>query len=79
MALYIHIAINNDVIRTFGAQNITETEQELNTYRVCKYVDDGTGKEKRIYLSGNVYHNRKDGAVVLAKKILDFAIMMGEV
>ena len=79
MSLYVHIAINDTTIRTFEAQNITGVQQELNTYRICKYVDDGTGKKKRVYLRGNVYHNRKEGAIVLAKKVLDFAITMGEV
>ena len=78
MSLYVHIAINDNVIRTFGAQNITKNPKEQNTYRICKYEDDGSGKKKRVYLSGNVYHNRKDGAVALAKKVLDFATMLGE-
>ena len=49
-----------------------------NTYRICKYIDDGDGKKKPVYLSGKVYHDREDGAIVLSKKVLDF-IVMGEI
>lgn len=87
MSLYIHIAINNQVIRTFGAQNITQKnaygEPIPNAYgecdyRVCKYVDNGDGTTRREFLKGNVFHRREDGAVVLSKKVLEHAITWGE-
>ena len=76
MALYITLSINGSPIKTFGAQNITP-DAKIGTYRICKYVDKGEGPERE-YICGVVYHDRKDGAVVLAEKVLDFIIKMGE-
>ena len=78
MALYVTISINGSPIKTFGAQNITpDTKIGPSTYRICKYVDHGEGSERE-YISGVVHHDRKDGAVALAGKVLDFVISMGE-
>jgi hypothetical protein len=73
MALYITLSANDTHIKTFGAQNLTGNKTGQNTYRVCEYVDG-----KRVYLSGDVYHNVEDGAVMLAWKVLGFVQTEGE-
>jgi len=78
MSLYVTISINAKAIRTFGAQRITKNPTGENTYRVCKYVDNGDKTANRVYLPGVIYHNREEGAVILSKKVIDFAISMGE-
>lgn len=83
MSLYIQICINNNdnnVIRTFGAQNIRKNADDgkPSTYRVCTYDSNGDGTARLRYLHGVIYHNREEGAVILSKKVLDFAISMGE-
>lgn len=80
MSLYIHIAINDKVIQSFGAQNISRNipVDEESVYRVCKYVNNGDGLSFAEYLPGNVYHRREEGAVILSKKVLDYVISLGE-
>lgn len=53
----VAILINGHPIYTRTAVNITEGEEELNTYK----VDDGS----------IIKHNPEHGAVVLAKMMLD--------
>lgn len=71
MALYVRIAINDKTIHIFGAQKLSRGTAGMNTYRLCKYVPDGKGNLKRVYLSGVIAHEYEDGAIVLAKKVLD--------
>lgn len=74
MALYVSIRINEDTIHTFGAQNVTDKVMVVgdNIYRICKYVDG-----KRVFIPGLLHHNREDGAVVLAQKLLERIVQQG--
>jgi hypothetical protein len=76
MALYVKILINDETIHTFGAQSLSGKKSGMGTYRLCKYVPDGKGKMKRVYLSGVIAHEYEDGAIVLAKKVLEAALWM---
>jgi len=71
--MYVHIQINDVLIKTYGAQNITGKSTGVNSYRVCKYENGN-----RVFLSGMLFHTYEDGAVVLAKKILDFVMIIEE-
>lgn len=80
MALYVSISINQgEPIHTFGAQNINGRKKGANSYRVCKYVPDENGNMKRVYLSGTLVHQYEDGAIKLAKEVLDFVMWMEKV
>jgi hypothetical protein len=75
MALYVTIRINDETIRAYGAQNITPNLTKTCSYRLCKYNSKG----RRVDFDGDnvIFHKPSDGAIVLAKKILEYVIERG--
>jgi len=67
MALYVNIQINDSIIESYAAHNISRRLKmgEPCTYQLYKYVDG-----KPVKIPGLLHHLREDGATVLASEIL---------
>lgn len=72
--LYIELKINHKVIRTIGVRNVSPVPIHKSCTAECPYeiwdLTDLTNPLERT-LIGKLRHTRRDGAEVLASKVLE--------
>ena len=69
MSLYIKLYINEDRLQVFAATRMSH-KPSWNTYVISEYPEKPWGEIKKI---GTLRHKYGDGAIVLARKILELA------